>query len=110
MDAPVSGGTVGAEEATLAIMVGGKQKVFDDNKEVLKAMKEGTLTEAAERKSTEQARASQINEQYEFDPRWQFISAFEGSRRRHQHWGGIPTRFHQDIELVTRPTLPHTSP
>jgi len=50
--------------------------------------------------STEQARASQINEQYEFDPRWQFISAFESSRRRHQHWGGIPTRFHQDIELV----------
>jgi len=50
--------------------------------------------------STEQARASAINEQYEFDPRWQFISAFESSRRRHQHWGGIPTRFHQDIELV----------
>ena len=43
LDAPVSGGTVGAEEATLAIMVGGKQKVFDDNKEVLKAMGNPTL-------------------------------------------------------------------
>ena len=30
LDAPVSGGTIGAEEATLAIMVGGDQKVFDN--------------------------------------------------------------------------------
>jgi 3-hydroxyisobutyrate dehydrogenase len=29
LDAPVSGGDVGAREATLAIMVGGEQKVFD---------------------------------------------------------------------------------
>ena len=30
LDAPVSGGTIGAEEASLAIMVGGEQKVFDE--------------------------------------------------------------------------------
>ena len=30
LDAPVSGGIAGAEEATLAIMVGGEQKVFDE--------------------------------------------------------------------------------
>ena len=41
-----------------------------------------------------------IQDQYEFDPRWQFISAFENTRRRHAHWGGVPTRFHQDVELV----------
>ena len=29
LDAPVSGGTIGAEEASLAIMVGGEKKVFD---------------------------------------------------------------------------------
>ena len=29
LDAPVSGGTIGAEEASLAIMVGGEQSVFD---------------------------------------------------------------------------------
>ena len=36
LDAPVSGGIAGAEEATLAIMVGGEQKVFDECYEVLK--------------------------------------------------------------------------
>ena len=30
LDAPVSGGTTGAEAATIAIMVGGDKKVFDD--------------------------------------------------------------------------------
>ena len=30
LDAPVSGGTIGAEEGSLAIMVGGEQKVFDN--------------------------------------------------------------------------------
>ena len=30
LDAPVSGGDIGARDATLAIMVGGKKKVFDD--------------------------------------------------------------------------------
>ena len=38
LDAPVSGGTTGAEEATLAIMVGGEQKIFDKNFDVLKTM------------------------------------------------------------------------
>jgi 2-hydroxy-3-oxopropionate reductase len=38
LDAPVSGGTIGAEEGTLAIMVGGKQKVFDECFDVLKTM------------------------------------------------------------------------
>jgi 2-hydroxy-3-oxopropionate reductase len=43
LDAPVSGGTIGAEQATLAIMVGGDQKVFDQIKEVLKVMGNPTL-------------------------------------------------------------------
>ncbi len=43
LDAPVSGGTIGAEEATLAIMVGGNEKVFNDNVEVLKVMGNPTL-------------------------------------------------------------------
>ena len=30
LDAPVSGGTIGAEEGSLAIMVGGEQNVFDN--------------------------------------------------------------------------------
>lgn len=38
LDAPVSGGTIGAEEGTLAIMVGGEQKVFDECFDVLKTM------------------------------------------------------------------------
>jgi 3-hydroxyisobutyrate dehydrogenase-like beta-hydroxyacid dehydrogenase len=37
LDAPVSGGTVGAEAATIAIMVGGEKKVFDDALPVLKS-------------------------------------------------------------------------
>ncbi len=32
LDAPVSGGTVGAEESSLAIMVGGEKKVFEGSK------------------------------------------------------------------------------
>ena len=36
LDAPVSGGTVGAEEASLAIMVGGEKKVFDEVADVFK--------------------------------------------------------------------------
>jgi len=43
LDAPVSGGTIGAEESTLAIMVGGEREVFDNNKDVLKAMGNPTL-------------------------------------------------------------------
>jgi 2-hydroxy-3-oxopropionate reductase len=38
LDAPVSGGEVGAIQGTLAIMVGGKEKVFNDNLEIFKAM------------------------------------------------------------------------
>ena len=43
LDSPVSGGTIGAEDASLAIMVGGEQKVFDDASDVLKAMGNPTL-------------------------------------------------------------------
>ena len=43
LDAPVSGGTIGAEEASSAIMVGGEQKVFDDVTDVFKTMGNPTL-------------------------------------------------------------------
>ena len=43
LDAPVSGGTIGAEQANLAIMVGGNQKVFDQVKHILKYMGNPTL-------------------------------------------------------------------
>jgi 2-hydroxy-3-oxopropionate reductase len=43
LDAPVSGGTIGAEEASLAIMVGGEQKVFNEVVEVFKTMGNPTL-------------------------------------------------------------------
>jgi 2-hydroxy-3-oxopropionate reductase len=43
LDAPVSGGTIGAEAATLAIMVGGEHKVFDDSIDILKTMGNPTL-------------------------------------------------------------------
>jgi 2-hydroxy-3-oxopropionate reductase len=43
LDAPVSGGTIGAEEGNLAIMVGGDQKVFDKVFDVLKIMGNPTL-------------------------------------------------------------------
>ena len=38
LDAPVSGGEPGAINATLAIMVGGKQEIFDQNFDLLKVM------------------------------------------------------------------------
>jgi len=40
LDAPVSGGDVGAREATLAIMVGGEKKTFDKVKDLLDVMGE----------------------------------------------------------------------
>ncbi len=43
LDAPVSGGTIGAEEGSLAIMVGGEQSVFDKSINILKAMGNPTL-------------------------------------------------------------------
>ena len=43
LDAPVSGGTIGAEEASLAIMVGGDQSVFDNSFNILKSMGNPTL-------------------------------------------------------------------
>ena len=43
LDAPVSGGTVGAEEGSLAIMVGGEQKVFDEVADIFKTMGNPTL-------------------------------------------------------------------
>ena len=43
LDAPVSGGTIGAEEASLAIMAGGKQNVFDEVVDILKTMGNPTL-------------------------------------------------------------------
>ncbi len=38
LDAPVSGGEVGAIEGTLAIMVGGEEKIFNETMEILRAM------------------------------------------------------------------------
>ncbi len=38
LDAPVSGGTLGAEQGTLAIMVGGEESVFERARPVLQAM------------------------------------------------------------------------
>lgn len=38
LDAPVSGGTFGAEAGTLAIMVGGKKEIFQQSEPILKAM------------------------------------------------------------------------
>jgi 2-hydroxy-3-oxopropionate reductase len=43
LDAPVSGGTIGAEAATLAIMVGGDEKIFNDHLNILKTMGKATL-------------------------------------------------------------------
>jgi len=43
LDAPVSGGTIGAEEGNLAIMVGGEQEVFDNIFDILKIMGNPTL-------------------------------------------------------------------
>ena len=43
LEAPVSGGTIGAEEASLAIMVGGEQNVFEEVVDVLKTMGNATL-------------------------------------------------------------------
>ena len=43
LDAPVSGGTIGAEEASLAIMGGGEQNIFDDAFDILKKMGNPTL-------------------------------------------------------------------
>ena len=43
LDAPVSGGTIGAEEASLAIMVGGEQDVFNKASEILMTMGNPTL-------------------------------------------------------------------
>ena len=43
LDSPVSGGTIGAKEASLAIMTGGEQKVFDEVESILKKMGNPTL-------------------------------------------------------------------
>ena len=43
LDAPVSGGTIGAEKASLAIMAGGEQNVFDEVVDILKTMGNPTL-------------------------------------------------------------------
>ncbi|MDA9128772.1 NAD(P)-dependent oxidoreductase [Candidatus Pelagibacter ubique] len=43
LDAPVSGGTIGAEEANLAIMVGGDEETFKNCYELLKKMGNPTL-------------------------------------------------------------------
>tara|TARA_B100001057_G_scaffold351857_1_gene353343 strand:- start:1464 stop:2336 length:873 start_codon:yes stop_codon:yes gene_type:complete len=43
LDAPVSGGTIGAENASLAIMVGGDQKVFNEFENLLKVLGKPTL-------------------------------------------------------------------
>ena len=43
LDAPVSGGTIGAEDASLAIMVGGDEKIFKENFDILKILGNPTL-------------------------------------------------------------------
>ena len=43
LDAPVSGGTIGAEEGSLAIMVGGEEKVFNSVYKILKTTGNPTL-------------------------------------------------------------------
>jgi 2-hydroxy-3-oxopropionate reductase len=43
LDAPVSGGTIGAEKGNLAIMVGGEKEVFDNVFDILKIMGNPTL-------------------------------------------------------------------
>ena len=43
LDAPVSGGTIGAKEASLAIMVGGNKKIFDKIFPILKVLGNPTL-------------------------------------------------------------------
>ena len=43
LDAPVSGGTIGAEEGSLAIMIGGEELVFESVKNILKSMGNPTL-------------------------------------------------------------------
>ena len=43
LDAPVSGGTIGAEEGSLAIMIGGDKKVFNKAEDLLKTMGNPTL-------------------------------------------------------------------
>jgi 2-hydroxy-3-oxopropionate reductase len=43
LDAPVSGGTIGAEEASLAIMVGGDEKIFKECYDLLKVLGNPTL-------------------------------------------------------------------
>ena len=43
LDAPVSGGTLGAENASLAIMVGGEEKIFNECFDLLKILGNPTL-------------------------------------------------------------------
>ncbi|MDB9773968.1 NAD(P)-dependent oxidoreductase [bacterium] len=43
LDAPVSGGTIGAEDASLAIMVGGDEKIFNECFDLLKILGNPTL-------------------------------------------------------------------
>ena len=43
LDAPVSGGETGAIQGTLAIMVGGEKKVFEDSLEIFRAMGKNTV-------------------------------------------------------------------
>jgi 2-hydroxy-3-oxopropionate reductase len=43
LDAPVSGGTIGAEEASLAIMVGGEESIFNESFDLLKILGNPTL-------------------------------------------------------------------
>ena len=43
LDAPVSGGTIGAEESSLAIMVGGDEKTFNECYDLLKILGNPTL-------------------------------------------------------------------
>ena len=52
LDAPVSGGPIGAQQATLAVMVGGDRAVYDRVKPVLDAIGNKVSYVGADRKST----------------------------------------------------------
>lgn len=47
--------------------------------------------------SRQEERNLAISEQYESDPRWHFISAFDNTRRRHSYWGGVQSMDGADI-------------
>ena len=47
LDAPVSGGTIGADEASLAIMVGGDEKTFNECVDLLKIVRKPNISRSS---------------------------------------------------------------